>query len=98
MKAVLLFLVVIFLTLVSGQTDCVRDDTDGQPLCNAAEVPLQFWRNNWDPTAYWECTTTGTAATYRRCPTEGMFDSATRTCINWFNWEWTPTCKPPSRV
>ncbi|XP_035787091.1 uncharacterized protein LOC118464110 [Anopheles albimanus] len=98
MKAVLMLLVVMFLALASAQNGCVRDDTDGQPLCNAAETTQRLWRNNWDPTAYWECETSGTPATYRRCPTEGMFDSTTRTCINWFDWEWTPTCKPPSRL
>uniref|UniRef100_A0A182JSX1 DEP domain-containing protein n=1 Tax=Anopheles christyi TaxID=43041 RepID=A0A182JSX1_9DIPT len=88
----------LFVALVLGQNGCVRDDSDGQPLCNAEELTARLWRNNWDPTAYWECETANTPATYRRCPTEGMFNGATRTCINWFDWEWTPTCKPPSRV
>ncbi|XP_050072839.1 uncharacterized protein LOC126560931 [Anopheles maculipalpis] len=99
MKAVLFLAVIaLFVALAHGQTGCVRDDTDGRPLCNAAEVTARLWRNNWDPTAYWECTTVGVAAVARRCPTEGMFDSATRTCINWFDWVWTPTCKPPSAL
>uniref|UniRef100_A0A182P130 DEP domain-containing protein n=1 Tax=Anopheles epiroticus TaxID=199890 RepID=A0A182P130_9DIPT len=88
----------LFVALAYGQNGCVRDDSDGQPLCNAEEMTARLWRNNWDPTAYWECETANTPATYRRCPTEGMFNGATRTCINWFDWEWTPTCKPPSRL
>ncbi|XP_055588265.1 uncharacterized protein LOC129740588 [Uranotaenia lowii] len=96
MKAVI-FLVLFVATLAAGQ-GCVRDDSNGQPACNAAEVAQRFWRNNWDPTAFWECETAGVDATARRCPTEGMFDSATGTCINWADWVWTPTCKPPSRV
>ncbi|XP_053663764.1 uncharacterized protein LOC128712924 [Anopheles marshallii] len=100
MKVVLFLAVVaLFVGLAYGQvTGCVRDDTDGQPLCNAQEMTARLYRNNWDPTAYWECVTANTPATARRCPTEGMFSTATRTCINWFDWEWTPTCKPPSRV
>lgn len=91
-----IFFFFALLALAMGQ--CVRDDSNGQPACNAAEVAQRFWRNNWDPTAYWECVTAGTAATARRCPTEGMFDSATLTCIRWDQWVWTETCKPPSML
>ncbi|XP_001660940.2 uncharacterized protein LOC5573618 [Aedes aegypti] len=94
MKTIFFFFAL--LALAMGQ--CVRDDSNGQPACNAAEVAQRFWRNNWDPTAYWECVTAGTAATARRCPTEGMFDSATLTCIRWDQWVWTETCKPPSML
>ncbi|XP_058821362.1 uncharacterized protein LOC131683408 [Topomyia yanbarensis] len=82
------------LALASG---CTRDDTDGRPDCNAVEMSQRFWRNHWDPTAYWECETANAPATARRCPTEGMFDSAQLTCINWADWTWTETCKPPSK-
>ncbi|XP_019530863.3 uncharacterized protein LOC109402619 [Aedes albopictus] len=96
MKTIFVFFAL--LALAMGEPLCVRDDSNGQPACNAEEMTQRFWRNNWDPTAYWECVTAGTAATARRCPTEGMFDSATLTCIRWDLWVWTPTCKPPSML
>ncbi|EDS31495.1 conserved hypothetical protein [Culex quinquefasciatus] len=83
------------LALAAG---CIRDDSDGRPDCNAAEMTARLWRNNWDPTAFWECTTANSPAEPRRCPTEGMFSEATRTCINWADWAWTPTCRPPSKI
>ncbi|XP_062550038.1 uncharacterized protein LOC134214729 [Armigeres subalbatus] len=94
MKTIIVFLALVALAL--GQ--CVRDDSNGQPACNAVELAQGLWRNNWDPTAYWQCTTLNTPATPQRCPTEGMFDSATLTCIRWDQWVWTETCKPPSAL
>ncbi|XP_055612090.1 uncharacterized protein LOC129758581 [Uranotaenia lowii] len=97
MKLFLLFAVLIAALASIDAQGCVRDDSDGRPACNAAEAN-QAWRNNWDPTAYWVCGASGTAATAARCPTEGMFDPTTRTCINWADWVWQPTCKPPSAL
>ncbi|XP_001866156.2 uncharacterized protein LOC6049386 [Culex quinquefasciatus] len=96
MKLIIFFAALI--AAVVAQNGCVRDDSDGRPACNAAEVTQGRWRNNWDPTAYWVCTTAGTAATLVRCPTEGMFDPITLNCINWFDWVWQPTCRPPSAL
>nr|XP_019565312.1 uncharacterized protein LOC109433336 [Aedes albopictus] len=90
------FILLAFLIAVAAA--CVRDDSDGRPACNAEEMTQGRWRNNWDPTAFWQCTTANTAATLVRCPTEGMFDPTTLTCINWFDWVWQPTCKPPSAL
>ncbi|XP_065074827.1 uncharacterized protein LOC135698678 [Ochlerotatus camptorhynchus] len=95
MKLIFAFLALLSIALAQN---CVRDDSNGQPQCNAEEMTQRFWRNNWDPTAYWDCETANTPATARRCPTEGMFDSATLTCINWSEWVWTETCMPPSML
>jgi hypothetical protein len=56
----------------------------------------RVWRNNWDPTRFWVCTTLNTAATDMQCETATGFSDAAQNCVDWAGWEWTPPCDPPS--
>ncbi|XP_055618332.1 uncharacterized protein LOC129763370 [Toxorhynchites rutilus septentrionalis] len=92
------FTLIIAAVLVGLASGCVRDDSDGRPNCIAVELEQRLWRNNADPTAFWECETLNVPATARRCASEEMFYVVPLRCVPHTEWEWTPTCKPPSMV
>lgn len=58
---------------------------------------MQYYRNNWDPTAYWVCTVQNQPAAAFRCPTSFGFLESAGTCVPFDTWEWTPPCVPPSQ-
>lgn len=80
-------------------------DGNGQPGCKTPEElsPNPKWRNNWDPSAFWECVTLGEAAEPRRCEEVSekgsekvAFDALTQECVTWAEWKWSETEAPLS--
>jgi hypothetical protein len=77
------------------ESECEYDHGNGQPLCIQEEMD-RLWRNNWDPTRFWQCVTLNTPATMVICPTDSGFLESAQQCVSWSEWEWTFPCNPPS--
>jgi hypothetical protein len=81
--------------VVLPKAECEYDYGNGQPLCIQEEMD-RLWRNNWDPTRFWQCVTLNTPAVMVICPTNTGFMESAQQCVSWSEWEWTFTCNPPS--
>ncbi|XP_035781067.1 uncharacterized protein LOC118460679 [Anopheles albimanus] len=93
----LLALVLALLAEVTLGGRCVRDNTNGEPGCKTKEeIDQRFWRHNFDPTRYWECTRLNEPAELRTCQDQAFHPSQLE-CVDWDSWEWEPVCAPLSR-
>lgn len=70
---------------------------DGQPGCKTSEEVNKPFRNNWDPTSYWQCSVQGEPATKQKCPSSQVFLDSSRKCVNIWEWVWTDPVPPPSK-
>lgn len=84
----------ILFALFALASACTRTDTDGRPECNAAQMAQIYYRNNWDPTAFWVCQTLNTPAQGFRCPNPQGFMRSLGTCVDFSVWEWEEPCLP----
>ncbi|XP_058176243.1 uncharacterized protein LOC131291071 [Anopheles ziemanni] len=98
MKVSLFTLLLVVAALgVSMAARCVRDNTNGEPGCKTKEeVDQGYWRHNFDPTRYWECTRLNEPATLRTCQDQA-FHPMQLECVDWDDWSWEPVCAPLSR-
>lgn len=69
---------------------------NGQPGCRTRYEFTKLWRNNHQPSMYWECVEVGQAAVSRDCPPETLFLDYWQTCVPGSRYEWTPPYDPPS--
>ncbi|CAD7082263.1 unnamed protein product [Hermetia illucens] len=96
MKLIILLVFLCGCWAASFDGECEYDHGDGQPGCKTEEELGRLWRNNWDPTAYWQCEEANQPAKLVRCP--GLaFSQNEQECVDWSSWEWTPPCDPPSK-
>lgn len=66
-----------------------------QPGCrDPQEVAQGAWRNAWDPTRFWRCTTLGVPAENVRCPDTYMFLESRLECVPWNDWVWSEPQDP----
>ncbi|XP_022208134.1 uncharacterized protein LOC111064688 [Drosophila obscura] len=90
MKAALVFLllaVALFVAICYADSDC-NPDGNGKPDC-AGNVGKQF-RNFWDPTRYWLCSTAG-EPDVKLCNQTG-YDPVSQACVDWSEWQWYAPC------
>ncbi|KAJ6645326.1 F-box-like/WD repeat-containing protein ebi [Pseudolycoriella hygida] len=85
-----IFISVVLLHLTAGQTQSYGN---GQPKCNDAAELNRLWRNNWDPTSYFQCVTQGLPASLVRC--KGAFIESAQRCGDWLEWVWQTPFDPP---
>ncbi|KAH8417770.1 hypothetical protein KR222_005686 [Zaprionus bogoriensis] len=72
---------------------------DGQPGCKTAEeLDIAVFRDNWDPTSYWKCSTLNEPAARLRCPNEMGFVDSVKDCVSWDDWKWEKPVAPISEV
>jgi hypothetical protein len=87
-------LIAICIGSIAAQ-ECEYNHGNGRPACVAADMG-RLWRNNWDPTRYWVCSTENTPAESVSCETGTGFYEPSQGCIDWNVWQWTFPCDPPS--
>lgn len=98
MFTVLVILLIFTIGGIIAGDPCEYDSQDGQPGCTTdIEMCKTLWRNNWDPTKYWECTQRGTPGVLRSCPSSEQFYEPILECVSKDIWRWTPMCDPPSK-
>ncbi|XP_055703423.1 uncharacterized protein LOC129801949 [Phlebotomus papatasi] len=98
-----LLLCALVVLAVAVDDESLRDHTNGQPGCRTQEeLDRRFWRNNFDPTRFWECTTLNQAASAVTCEEHtgqvglAWFDER-QECVDWSEWQHTMPVAPPSR-
>ncbi|XP_052862610.1 uncharacterized protein LOC128269242 [Anopheles cruzii] len=85
----------LFAVALGGR--CIRDNTNGEPGCKTKEeIDQGYWRHNFDPTRFWECTKLNEPAVLQSCQHQAFHPSQLE-CVDWDNWEWEPVCAPLSR-
>ncbi|KAH8352498.1 hypothetical protein KR084_004519, partial [Drosophila pseudotakahashii] len=91
----------LFMALYGAEYVC-NSNSNNEPDCtNSSNLNVPI-RNFWDPTRYWLCNSTSSTAQVVKCETllangtvdlsKQAFNSATKTCIAWSAWNWTPCC------
>uniref|UniRef100_A0A182Q730 Chitin-binding type-2 domain-containing protein n=1 Tax=Anopheles farauti TaxID=69004 RepID=A0A182Q730_9DIPT len=99
-KMKVLLLAAMVLSVLLGATfasRCIRDNSNGEPGCKTKEeIDQGFWRHNYDPTRYWECTRLNEPAVLRSCQDQAFHPSQLE-CVDWDDWEWEPVCAPLTR-
>ncbi|XP_075161378.1 uncharacterized protein LOC142234146 [Haematobia irritans] len=62
---------------------------NGMPTCdNDAQMNTTFFRNKFDPTAYWVCVELYEPPVLQRCPDQTAFLDSIKECVEWEDWEW----------
>lgn len=63
--------------------------SDGEPPCDTEQqVSTTFFRNYFDPTAYWVCVALNVEAIPQRCPDGSAFLDSLKSCVQWDDWFW----------
>ncbi|XP_060666101.1 uncharacterized protein LOC132798307 [Drosophila nasuta] len=89
--AIILISLAMLIAAVYVTAEC-DPDAEGIPDCasllgDAAGTP---YRNNWDPTHYFECD--GSTVVREACGLGTGYVESSKTCVNWTVWEWEPVC------
>lgn len=97
---ILIFVTIINITSITSWTgrSCSWNNGPGQPACKTdEELKVKLYRNNWDPSSFWQCETLNKPAEYKRCPDEFLYNSELKQCVVWSTWKWTEECDPPEK-
>ena len=89
-------MLVVVLAFVALATEAAyTHGHNGKPCCKS-ESEVGPWRNNVDPTKYWNCVAVQQNAISVQCPSENMFQPSTKACVHHSKWTWTapedPAC------
>ncbi|KRF99536.1 uncharacterized protein Dwil_GK18688 [Drosophila willistoni] len=88
MKAALI--AVLFLAFVAAVLADCNPNVDGKPASCAGVRGVVNYRNNFDPTHYWQCNGDTTVESVA-CGNGGFLTSA-NDCVSWSEWSWEPVC------
>lgn len=91
--AIFICLIVVHLYYVQSN-EIKFSHTDGQPKCLTEAEFGRRWRNNEDPTRYWQCQGLNDALSYV-CPTEYLYQDHMQGCVYYSHWIWTLPFDPP---
>ncbi|XP_055907333.1 uncharacterized protein LOC129942433 [Eupeodes corollae] len=92
-----LFVICSLLLILAISSTIAAPRGNGRPGCaTSQEIHTRFYRNFWDPTAYWVCSELRKPASAARCQDEEAFMDSLRKCVPWNDWHWETIKSPPS--
>lgn len=92
---VLLYAVVVLAD--ESREEVVQSYSAGRPTCTHPDEFMRLWRNNWDPTRYWDCNQRDEVGAGSIVCTNGMlFSDSHQMCVKAEEWRWSGLFDPPT--